>query len=187
MRAWPSGRCRNHYLHDALSSLAWRIRCCLSVARRRQGCCCRGSGLAFRSCRALSLSLLFCAEALCGLKSYSPDCCQFTLGELDNFSADAAWLRQLHSYGLLRGSFRPNSQVATLRAYLRQRERLVEYAAACPCCNHAFATGRAIALARSCAATPRHIQRRARTNFSDTDLLNTDANTFSIKPESCAS
>ncbi|SIQ87476.1 Transposase [Rhizobium sp. RU33A] len=44
--------------------------------------------------------------------------------------SDAAWLRQLHSYGLLRGSFRPNAQVATLRAYLRQRERLVEYAAA---------------------------------------------------------
>ncbi len=42
--------------------------------------------------------------------------------------SDAAWLRQLHSYGLLRGSFRPNAQVATLRAYLRQRERLVEYA-----------------------------------------------------------
>ena len=30
--------------------------------------------------------------------------------------SDAAWLRQLHSYGLLRGSFRPNAQVATLRA-----------------------------------------------------------------------
>lgn len=44
--------------------------------------------------------------------------------------SDAAWLRQLHSYGLLRGSFRPNAQVATLRAYVRQRERLVEYAAA---------------------------------------------------------
>lgn len=44
--------------------------------------------------------------------------------------SDAAWLRQLHSCGLLRGSFRPNAQVATLRAYLRQRERLVEYAAA---------------------------------------------------------
>lgn len=44
--------------------------------------------------------------------------------------SDAAWLRQLHSYGLLRGSYRPNAQVATLRAYLRQRERLVEYAAA---------------------------------------------------------
>lgn len=43
---------------------------------------------------------------------------------------DAAWLRQLHSYGLLRGSFRPDTDIATLRAYLRQRERLVEYAAA---------------------------------------------------------
>src|SRR3954454_21735757 len=40
------------------------------------------------------------------------------------------WLRQLHSYGLLRGSFRPDAEIATLRAYLRQRERLVEYAAA---------------------------------------------------------
>src|SRR3984885_16016325 len=44
--------------------------------------------------------------------------------------SDAAWLRQLHSYGLLRGSFRPDAVIATLRAYLRQRERLVEYAAA---------------------------------------------------------
>lgn len=44
--------------------------------------------------------------------------------------SDAGWLRQLHSYGLLRGSFRPASEIATLRSYLRQRERLVEYAAA---------------------------------------------------------
>ncbi|WP_412079796.1 IS110 family transposase [Thalassobacter stenotrophicus] len=44
--------------------------------------------------------------------------------------SDASWLRQLHSYGLLRVSFRPTSEIATLRAYLRQRERLVEYAAA---------------------------------------------------------
>jgi transposase len=44
--------------------------------------------------------------------------------------SDAAWLRQLHSYGLLRGSFRPDAEIAGLRAYLRQRERLVEYAAA---------------------------------------------------------
>ena len=44
--------------------------------------------------------------------------------------SDAAWLRQLHSYGLLRGSFRPDAEIATLRAYLRQRERLVDYAAA---------------------------------------------------------
>jgi transposase len=44
--------------------------------------------------------------------------------------SDAAWLRQLHSYGLMRGSFRPDAEIATLRSYLRQRERLVEYAAA---------------------------------------------------------
>ena len=44
--------------------------------------------------------------------------------------SDAAWLRQLHSYGLFRGSFRPDAEIATLRAYLRQRERPVEYAAA---------------------------------------------------------
>ncbi|MBB1493384.1 IS110 family transposase, partial [Paracoccus sp. MC1854] len=44
--------------------------------------------------------------------------------------SDAGWLRQLHSYGLLRGSFRPAAEIATLRAYMRQRERLIEYAAA---------------------------------------------------------
>lgn len=44
--------------------------------------------------------------------------------------SDAGWLRQLHSYGLWRGSFRPEAEVATLRAYMRQRERLTEYAAA---------------------------------------------------------
>lgn len=43
---------------------------------------------------------------------------------------DAQWLQQLHQYGLLRGSFRPAQEVAALRAYLRHRERLLEYAAA---------------------------------------------------------
>jgi len=43
--------------------------------------------------------------------------------------SDAAWLQRLHSYGLLRGSFRPEAGVATMRAYLRQRERLIEYVA----------------------------------------------------------
>jgi transposase len=42
---------------------------------------------------------------------------------------DAQWLQQLHQYGLLRGSFRPRDGVVRLRAYLRHRERLVEYAA----------------------------------------------------------
>jgi len=43
--------------------------------------------------------------------------------------SDAQWLRQLHEYGLLRASFRPKGELATLRAYLRQRERLLDYAA----------------------------------------------------------
>lgn len=42
---------------------------------------------------------------------------------------DASWLRQLHSSGLLRSSYRPSAEVATPQAYLRQRESLVEYAA----------------------------------------------------------
>ena len=43
---------------------------------------------------------------------------------------DAQWLQQLHQYGLLRGSFHPSQRVAALRAYLRHRERLLDYAAA---------------------------------------------------------
>ena len=43
--------------------------------------------------------------------------------------SDAQWLRQLHEYGLLRASFQPKGEIATLRAYLRQRERLLDYAA----------------------------------------------------------
>jgi transposase len=42
---------------------------------------------------------------------------------------DAQWLQQLHQYGLLRASFRPREAIVQLRAYLRLRERLVEYAA----------------------------------------------------------
>src|SRR3989441_9486068 len=44
--------------------------------------------------------------------------------------SDAAWLQRLHEFGLLRGSFRPQGAIAALRAYLRQRERLLDYAAA---------------------------------------------------------
>src|SRR4249919_2333291 len=43
--------------------------------------------------------------------------------------SDAQWLQRLHSYGLLRASFRPKGQIAELRSYVRQRERLLEYAA----------------------------------------------------------
>jgi len=43
---------------------------------------------------------------------------------------DAQWLQRLHEYGLLRASFHPQGEIATLRSYLRQRERLLEAAAA---------------------------------------------------------
>lgn len=42
---------------------------------------------------------------------------------------DAQWLLQLHTDGLLRGSFHPPGDIAALRADLRQRERLLDYAA----------------------------------------------------------
>jgi len=44
--------------------------------------------------------------------------------------SDAEWLQRLHEYGLLRASFRPDAEIAALRDYLRQRERLLDYAAA---------------------------------------------------------
>jgi transposase len=43
--------------------------------------------------------------------------------------SDCEWLRELHSVGLLRGSFRPAAAIASLRAYLRHRETLVQSAA----------------------------------------------------------
>lgn len=42
---------------------------------------------------------------------------------------DAQWLQRLHACGLLRASFRPGREIAALRAYLRLRERHIEYAA----------------------------------------------------------
>lgn len=40
--------------------------------------------------------------------------------------SDAEWIRDLHSVGLLRGSFRPTDGVVALRAYLRHRQTLIE-------------------------------------------------------------
>ena len=40
--------------------------------------------------------------------------------------SDAEWIRDLHSVGLLRGSFRPPAAMVTLRAYLRHRQTLIE-------------------------------------------------------------
>ena len=44
--------------------------------------------------------------------------------------SDCEWIQELHSVGLLRPSFRPAGEIATLRAYLRHRETLVQEAAA---------------------------------------------------------
>jgi transposase len=41
---------------------------------------------------------------------------------------DCEWRRDLHSVGLLRGSFRPTDAIVALRAYLRHRETLVQSA-----------------------------------------------------------
>ena len=41
---------------------------------------------------------------------------------------DCEWLRELHSVGLLRGSFRPVDGIVALRAYLRHRETLIQSA-----------------------------------------------------------
>jgi hypothetical protein len=43
---------------------------------------------------------------------------------------DAQWLQRLHACGLLRASFRPAREIAALRAYMRVRDRHLEYAAA---------------------------------------------------------
>ncbi len=43
---------------------------------------------------------------------------------------DCQWIQQLHAYGLLNGSFRPEADIVVLRAYLRQREMLIEHRAA---------------------------------------------------------
>jgi transposase len=41
---------------------------------------------------------------------------------------DAQWLQRLHACGLLRPSYRPERSIAALRAYLRLRERHLDYA-----------------------------------------------------------
>ncbi len=41
---------------------------------------------------------------------------------------DCQWLQQLHTYGLLQGAFRPPQDICALRAYLRQRAMLIDYA-----------------------------------------------------------
>jgi transposase len=43
---------------------------------------------------------------------------------------DCQWLQQLHTYGLLRGSFRPEDQICVLRSYIRHRDNLIKGAGA---------------------------------------------------------
>jgi hypothetical protein len=42
---------------------------------------------------------------------------------------ESQWLMKLHTYGLLRNSFRPSQEIRTLRTYWRQRQDLVRSAA----------------------------------------------------------
>jgi transposase len=39
--------------------------------------------------------------------------------------SDCQWIQELHSYGLLKQAFLPAAEIATLRAYMRQRDRWV--------------------------------------------------------------
>ena len=43
---------------------------------------------------------------------------------------DCQWLQQLHTYGLLRGSFRPSQEICELRTLLRHRGNLIRWRAA---------------------------------------------------------
>ena len=41
---------------------------------------------------------------------------------------DCQWIRQLHAHGLLDGAFRPDAAILPLRAFMRQRRMLIDYA-----------------------------------------------------------
>lgn len=43
---------------------------------------------------------------------------------------DCQWIQQLHTYGLLRPSFRPPGEIVAIRTIVRQRDMLVEYRSA---------------------------------------------------------
>ncbi|MEP0873961.1 IS110 family transposase [Trichocoleus desertorum AS-A10] len=42
---------------------------------------------------------------------------------------DCQWIQQLHTFGLLRASFRPEDAICVLRSFVRQREMLLQYRA----------------------------------------------------------
>jgi transposase len=43
---------------------------------------------------------------------------------------DCQWIQQLHTYGLLRASFRPSEEICALRAFARHRDNLIRYRSA---------------------------------------------------------
>ena len=65
-----------------------------------------------------------------GLKVYVVDAhtVRYLPGRSKSDVKDCQWLRRLHSYGLLRGSFRPPAQIRKLRSFQRSRSHIVEAA-----------------------------------------------------------
>jgi transposase len=69
------------------------------------------------------------------LESYGLEVLVVDAGHVRNVSGrksdvqDCQWIQELHTFGLLRGAFRPQQAVRTLRTYWRQREDLVEQCA----------------------------------------------------------
>lgn len=43
---------------------------------------------------------------------------------------DCQWIQQLHTYGLLQASFRPDEEMCALRAYIRHRDNLIRHRSA---------------------------------------------------------
>jgi hypothetical protein len=48
---------------------------------------------------------------------------------------ESQWLMKLHTYGLLRNSFRPSQEIRTLRTYWRQRHDTPHQTARPPVCT----------------------------------------------------
>jgi transposase len=70
------------------------------------------------------------------LESRGFDVCLVNARHLKNVSGrktdilDCQWLQQLHTYGLLKASFRPPEQICAIRSLVRHREMLVGYRSA---------------------------------------------------------
>jgi transposase len=66
-----------------------------------------------------------------GLKAYVVDAhtVRHLPGRKKSDVVDCQWIRRLHTYGLLQGSFRPPQQIRRLRSYLRSRSKVVDCAA----------------------------------------------------------